>query len=147
MKLIRIPIGTTENDKNKFIDEFLRVFPNNSKETVEGIWNRQVSVGVLQIIMDVDTGTVTQVMRVNEKGGTYWELSSNYLKTITLIYDFKPEDNPTLENPNQENIQQSNYTANTTPFNVDEILDIIIEKGYENLSKEHKTFLSKFSKK
>ncbi len=151
MRLIRIPIGTTLNDKNKFIEEFLRVFPNNSVETADGIWNRQVSVGVLQIIMDVDTGTVTQVMRVNESGGTYWELSSKYLKSITLIYDFKPEDGQTtLETPvqNQENMQQSNYAVNQKPmYNVDDILDIIIEKGYENLSREQKSFLSKFSKK
>ncbi len=144
MRVIRIPIGSTLNDKNRFVSEFIRVFPDNAKERVEEIWNRQVSAGVLQILMEVDTGIVSHVMRVNETGATFWELSSRFLNKIPLIYDFKQEENQQPENA----IPQSTFTANTkSDYNIDTLLDIISEKGYETLSTEQKTFLAKYSKK
>ncbi len=144
MRVIRIPIGSTLNDKNRFVSEFIRIFPDNAKERVEEIWNRQVSAGVLQILMEVDTGIVSHVMRVNETGATFWELSSRFLNKIPLIYDFKHEENPQPENA----IPQSTFTANTkSEYNIDTLLDIISEKGYETLSTEQKSFLAKYSKK
>ncbi len=146
MRLIRVPVGNTINDKNKFVSEFLRVFPANTKEKIEDIWNRQVSAGVLQMIMDIDTGVITQVMRVAENGTTYWDLSSRFLNTIPIIYEFKPED---VQQQSLENNQiQSNFVGNTrVDYNIDELLDIISEKGYDELSDDQKTFLARFSKK
>lgn len=151
MRLIRIPLGTTLNDKHNFISEFIRVFPNNTSNSAESIWVRQTSVGVLQIILDVDTGTVIQVMRVNETGNTYWELSSRYLKSIPIIYDFNPNDNdPHNKIPLDNESTQSNHTISndTKPqYNIDDILEIITEKGYKKLTDDQKTFLAKYSKK
>jgi hypothetical protein len=145
MKLIRVPLGSTLNDKTKFVSEFLRVFPLNTKGKIEDIWTRQVSAGVLQIIIDVETGFITQVMRISENGGTYWDLSSRFLNQIPLIYEFKLEDIPP---PLENGLIPSTFTANTkVEYNIDELLDIISEKGYAELSDEQKSFLAKFSKK
>lgn len=146
MRLIRVPVGNTLNDKNKFVTEFLRVFPANPKEKIEEIWSRQVNAGVLQLIMDIDTGMITQVMRVAENGSTYWDLSSRFLNTIPIIYEFKPEDMPPP--PLENGAIPSSFSGNTkVEYNIDELLDIISEKGYEELSDEQKTFLAKYSKK
>lgn len=145
MRLIRVPVGNTLNDKIKFVNEFLRVFPANTKEKIEEIWLRQVNAGVLQLIMDVETGMITQVMRVSENGSTYWDLSSRFLNTIPIIYEFKPEDMPPpLENGNTTSTFSGNIKME---YNIDELLDIISEKGYEELSDEQKSFLAKYTKK
>jgi hypothetical protein len=141
MRIIRIPIGSTLNDKIKFIEEFLRVFPQNEQNKVEDIWNRQVQGGVLQMMIDVDTGVVTHVMRVGDNGLTFWELSSRFLNKIPLISDFRPEENPPMD------VQQSFNVNNKTEYIIDDLLDIISEKGYDNLSDDQKSFLVKFSKK
>lgn len=144
MKLIRVPLGSTLNDKTKFVSEFLRLFPANPKEKIEEIWVRQVSAGVLQIIIDVETGMITQVMRISENGGTYWDLSSRFLNQIPIIYEYVREENPPMEN----GLLPSTFAANTkVEYNIDELLDIISEKGYNELSDEQKSFLAKFSKK
>jgi hypothetical protein len=144
MKIIRIPIGSTLDDKTKFINEFLRVFPSNSKEEVENIWKRQVAAGVLQMMVDIETGIVSHVMRVSENGTTYWELSSRFLSKIPIIYDYKPEENQLPENT----LQASTFAVNTkVDYDIDDLLDIISEKGYETLSVEQKSFLAKYSKK
>ncbi len=144
MKIIRIPIGSTLDDKTKFISEFLRVFPSNSKEDVENIWKRQVAAGVLQMMVDIETGIVSHVMRVSENGATYWELSSRFLAKIPIIYDYKPEEHQLPEH----GIQASTFAGNTkVDYDIDDLLDIISEKGYETLSVEQKTFLAKYSKK
>ena len=144
MRIIRIPIGNTLNDRIKFVTEFLRVFPQNEQSKAEDIWNRQVQSGVLQMMIDVDTGIVTHVMRVGDNGSTFWELSSRFLSKIPLIYDFKNEENPPMDN----GMIQSNFAVNNkTAYVIDDLLDIISEKGYDNLSDDQKTFLVKFSKK
>jgi len=149
MRIIRIPLGSTLKDKEKFVTEFIRVFPANTKEKVEEIWNRQIIQGVLQIMLDVDTGIVTHVMRVGDNGTSFWELSSRFINKIPLIYDFNPEENPLPpQNLEEGGIQLSKFVVNTkTVYNIDELLDIITEKGYDKLSVEQKDFLAKYSKK
>ena len=149
MILVRIPIGSTLKDKETFLTDFLKVFPSNPREVIEDIWNRQVSVGVAQIIMEVQPdgrGVITHVMKIGDGGLTYWQLSSNFLNKVPHIKDFKLEE---LQNQAYDNglSQSNNSTLKKKEFVLDDILDFISEKGYDKLSQDEKDFLTKYNKR
>ena len=51
---------------------------------------------------------------------------------------------PVFEN---ESTQQNYNYSSKKDYNIDDLLDIISEKGYKELSEEQKIFLNKYSKK
>jgi hypothetical protein len=141
MTSIRVPVGSTDKDRDKFIEEFLRVFPNNTYEKVLETWEKQSSMGVLQMIIDTQTGVITHIMRINNHGETFWELSSRFINKIPTIVNYDPNDYKI------ENLTTSTNSNNTIDYNIDDILDFITENGYEKLTKDKKEFLAKYSKK
>lgn len=147
MKQIRIPIGSTKKDKEIFMREFLRVFPNNPPNKIEEMWHRHVDASAVMIILSLSDGYVCAVLRATPIGNS-WELSSRYLKDIPKIDEYFPEhpDNDTMNGDNPPQIP-SNFNPKNDNFNIDVLLDLISEKGYESLTNEQKKFLAKFSKK
>lgn len=143
MKYIRIPLGLTDKDRDKFVKDFIRVFPDNTKEKAEDLWQRNVDIGTLQIILDLETGVTTHVQKISKDGVTRWELSSRFINNIPLIENYDPNKevfaNPILNNSNKKGFKIS--------YNIDDLLDIISEKGYDGLTAEQKDFLAKTNKK
>lgn len=134
---VRMPVGTTEDDKNSFIEQFIRIFPSQDKESVSNIWDRYYENSVLQAIWDVKLGIVVSIMKVS-KYGAFWEHSGYFLKRVPNVSEFDIE---AFRNKTFNEEFKSGNKSNKNIFDIDLIIDKINSHGLDKLTKEEKDFL------
>ena len=96
------------------------------------MWSTFVGKNITTIIVDTNDGVVVATLSTHT-GRQEWGLSGDFLSKIPNINDYDP-----LDPTNDET---------TNDFNLDQILSLISDNGYESLTKEQKIFLDKESKK
>lgn len=159
LKLIRIPIGNSDQDKENFVEKLTEVYPQNSEEKLGNVWSEYTTRGILQILLDIETAVIVATMSAMP-GGTYWQLSADFLHDVPHIDKFL-EDPSTVYNVKNSKVnpKYSNKMESKTDFDMDEILDEIAENttndkngnvvvnGYDILSQNKKDFLKTYSEK
>lgn len=144
LKLIRIPVGNSEEDKNNFIDKLLEIYPQNTPDKLEPVWDNYTKRSILQILLNVETSEIVATMSANYTG-TFWQLTADFLNNIPHVDEFLKDPSTVYKvggpNPNPK------YVKPTTDFDIDDILDEIAEIGYDDLSQPKKDFLKEISNK
>ncbi len=152
---VRIPIGSNDEHKEKYIEDYISLFPENEEEKIGKQWKIFKRIGILQVVFDIRTGEAVLTMTSTQLG-TKWDVSANILREIKGINDF---DYPEMGNPSEGMIPNnepkemgySEYALsrkedNTVRYEVDELLDIISSDGYNSLTNNQKVYLKNLKK-
>ena len=134
---VRMPVGTTQDDKIAFVDQFIRIFPSQDRESVSNIWDRYYENSVLQAIWDVKFGIVVSIMKVS-KYGAFWEHSGYFLKRVPLVSEFDVE---AFRNKTFNDDFKSTNKSNHKNFDIDLLIDKINLVGVDKLTKDEQDFL------
>ena len=158
MRLVRVPIGSTEEDMETFVDNILEIYPNNKPKQVENMWLEYCKRGVLQFMMNLNNSMVISVMvntqiLVNNKitNKTEWQMTGEFLHNVPTVEKFL-EDPYVYEEGEEDDdfgvnhLEESNYKPNhkTTKldFNLNDVLDELAICGFDELSKEKQEYLN-----
>jgi len=150
--LVRIPVGNTKENREEYIENVSRIFPNNEMKKFEDQCDLYSMKGILQIMIDVRYGVVLFTMRCHPHTGlSEWQIASDFLKSINHAKDYEiptQEDNYDYPDPDGEssgiidNGEGGFAHMDTTPmFDVDVLLSMIAQTGYESLNDDEKEFL------
>ena len=146
LKLIRIPIGNSEEDRETFMDNLKEIYPNNDSEKMGAVWDNYIIRGILQILLDVETSVIIATMSADARTAvTYWQLSGDFLNQIPHVDGFL-EDPTVIYNVENGKVNPK-FKKPETNFKLDNILDEIAENVYDDLSTAKKDFLNKYSNK
>ena len=146
LKLIRIPIGNSEEDRQIFMDNLKEIYPNNDSEKMGAVWDNYVIRGILQILLDVETSIIIATMSADVRTAiTYWQLSGDFLKKIPHVDGFL-EDPTVIYNVENGKVNPK-FKKPETVFDLDKILVEIATHGYDDLSDAKKEFLNKYNNK
>lgn len=151
---VRIPVGSNEEHREKYIEDYISLFPENEEEKISKQWFAFKRAGILQIVFDIRTGEAVLSM-VSTQLGTKWDISNKLLKSIKGIQEFEYPEIGDIEDMGMATSKEMGYSeyaiskkngANANTYDVDALLDIISIDGYNALSSPQKDFLKNLKK-
>lgn len=153
MNLIRVPLfnnnATSEDEaKDIFVNSMMEIYPDASEEKIGIMWDTYVSKGIIQLLLDLDENEVVATsITINYQ--THWQLNSKLLKKIPSMANFlNGEESLSVKEPviANNNFEKDDVQLSESEIQekLDKILDELAEVGFENLSKDKKTFLQQF---
>jgi hypothetical protein len=129
MKLVRAIIGTTIEDRDNFVNDFLRLFPDLNTEALSDRWRQYSMVGVMQILINLENGEVVSVQEtvMVDQYTNYmeWKFTMNFVRFIPQFKDEKLLH--TLLHMNKEYSKIPNINS----IKPEELLDIGLQQTVE----------------
>lgn len=153
---IRMPVGSSQEDKEKFIEKMGELLPEMTKPKSITLWTRYKTHGIAQVVYELPLGLEVAYMKLSSNindpynmSQQYWEFNGDYVSKMPNMMNLSREEFNELQ---EQSIGIATKEPTTIESNLpllnklEPIFEKIIQSGYNSLNSKELDIINKAKK-